>query len=91
MFVESLSWGVGNLSSTEDRPRRRTMVDDSKVREELAKMIGLDAVPEMDPNAIDKLNGLLDDFVDGPVDSVQLIKEGRIRDFYKDHRDLEEV
>lgn len=79
-----------NLSSTEDRPRRRIMIDDSKTREELARMIGLDAVPEIDPNAIDKLNGLLDDFLDGPVDCVQLIKEGRIRDFYKSHHGLEE-
>lgn len=90
MFVESLSWGVENLSSTEDRPCRRTVIDDSKVREELARMIGLDAVPEIDPNAIDKLDGLLDDLVDGPVDSVQFLKEARIGDFYRKYRDLGE-
>ena len=65
------------------KKRTRRMIDDSKVREELAKMIGLDSVPEIDPNAIDRLDGLLDDFIDGPIDSVQFIKECRIRDFYK--------
>ena len=61
-------------------------MDDSKIREELAKMIGLDAVPEIDPNAIDKLDGLFDDLIDGPTDCVQLLKEFRVRDFYKRSR-----
>ena len=60
------------------------MKDDSKMREQLAKLIGLDEVPEIDPDAINKLDGLLDDFVDGPVDCVWLLREARIRDFYKD-------
>lgn len=60
-------------------------MDDSKIREELAKMIGLDAVPEIDPNAIDKLDGLFDDLTDGPTDCVQLLKEFRVRDFYREY------
>ena len=67
------------------------MKDDSKTREQLAKLIGLDEVPEIDLDAIDKLDGLLDDFVDGPVDCVRLLKEVRIRDFYKDYRPLGET
>ena len=58
------------------------MIDDLKMREKLAKLVGLDTVPEIDPNAIDKLDGLLDDLIDGPIDCVQLIKEARIRDYY---------
>jgi len=54
------------------------MIDDSKMRKELAKMVGLDSVPEIDPSAIDRLDGLLDDLVDDPVDSVQLLKEHRM-------------
>ena len=58
------------------------MKDDSKMREKLAKLVGLDSVPVIDPNAIDKLDGLFDDLIDGPIDCVQIIKEARIRDFY---------
>lgn len=49
-------------------------------------MIGLDSVPEIDQNAIDRLDGLFDDLVDGPIDCVQLLKEYRIRDFYKNYQ-----
>lgn len=49
------------------------------MREKLAKLVGLDTVPEIDPNAIEKLDGLLDGLVGGPIDSVQLIKEVRSR------------
>ena len=58
------------------------MKDDLKTREELAKLVGLDTVPEIDPNAIEKLDGLFDDLIDGPIDCVQLIKETRIRDYH---------
>jgi len=54
-------------------------VDDSEMREALAKLVGLDAVPEIDPDAIEKLDGLLDGLIDGPIDCVQLIKEVRSR------------
>lgn len=66
------------------------MRDDSKMREELAKLIGLDAVPEIDPNAINKLDGMFDDLVGGPVDCVQLLKEARIRDFYRIYQSSEQ-
>ena len=54
-------------------------VDDSEMREALAKLVGLDTVPEIDPDAIEKLDGLLDGLIDGPIDSVQIIKEARSR------------
>lgn len=54
-------------------------VDDSEMREALAKLVGLDTVPEIDPDAIEKLDGLLGELVGGPIDSVQLIKEVRSR------------
>ena len=74
----------------ENHTCRRTMIDDSKMREQLTKLIGLDEVPEIDPNAIDKFDGLFDDLVDGPTDCVQLLKEMRIRDFYKTYHTSEE-
>ena len=58
------------------------MKDDSKMREKLAKLVGLDTVPEIDPKAMEKLDGLFDDLIDGPIDCVQLIKEARIRDYH---------
>lgn len=49
----------------------------------LAKMIGLDEVPDIDPDGWNKLDGLLDDLFDGEVDAVELVKQVRRRRHYR--------
>ena len=73
-LVAWYGWG-GSGWIAQVRPR----VDDSEMREALAKLVGLDTVPEIDPNAIEKLDGLLDDLIGEPIDCVQIIKEARSR------------
>lgn len=58
-------------------------IDDYKERLELAKIIGLDEIPEPNIEAIDRLAGIFDDLDCGPIDSVELIKEIRQRDYWK--------
>ena len=70
--------------------RREKGISDLKVRTDLAKLIGLDEIPDFDPAAIDKLDGLLDGLVDGPVDCVELLRESRVRDYYKRYSNSEE-
>ena len=65
----------------------RTVKDlpDYKERKRLAKLIGLDDVPELDSSAFDELEGLWDDlFSEGEeIDSVELVKQIRYRDYKK--------
>jgi len=56
---------------------------DYEARLHLANLIGLDQVPEIDPYAIDELDGLWDDIdPEGEVDCVELVKSVRYRDYY---------
>jgi len=51
---------------------------DYEHRKWLAKnILGLDEPPELDPDAIYRLDGILSDLFDGPIDSVELVKEVR--------------
>lgn len=53
-------------------------MSDYEVRLRLAKMIGLDAVPEPDECAIDRLAGCLDKYLgDIEIDAVEIVKEVR--------------
>lgn len=46
-------------------------------RLKLAKMIGLDEVPELDDNAIDNISGMFSDIFDDDDDAVELIRDVR--------------
>jgi len=42
-------------------------------------ILGLDDAPELDPDALEKLDGVLSDVFEGEVDAVQLIKDARAK------------
>ena len=53
---------------------------DEENRLQVAKMIGLDRIPEIDPNAIDESSGILDHLFEDEeeTDSVKLVKNMRM-------------
>ena len=63
------------------KPPKVKDLPDYEARKWLAQnILGLEEPPELDPEAIDRLDGMFDDiFGDEPMDSVQLIKEIRRR------------
>lgn len=56
----------------------RHVLDDMDFREELAKSIGLDRVPDLDPKAFDRIKGILsEEWGEGRFDAAEAVREVR--------------
>jgi len=66
---------------TESESLKETILDDLDERKELAKIIGLDRIPERTMDAFEEIPGLLDELVskNEEVDAVKMIKALRKR------------
>ncbi len=54
------------------------VLDDMDFRKELAKSIGLDRVPDLDPKAFDNIKGILsEEWGEGRFDAVKAVREVR--------------
>lgn len=69
-------WSIPEFKVVAYRPKR-AIPKDFEVRQKLCKLIGISEVPENNPEALDRLRGLISDVIEEKMDSVELVKIAR--------------